>query len=278
MLARTWSHAAPLPPGAGKSSRTPSCLSIRTSGPATTPSAAASARSVNPGRSSIFRFSIAYAGMPATIALTGLASRSINASVSAIALRLSRISVTAGQITPPLPSPPIGESHCFITETTFASPTADRRTFAPNRPAISSTIRLVERFATSVAPAFTPAAPSSASAPSASVYSSPMYAPDSSRIASRSASGSCAKPTSAPTPATIRVNSARFSRVGSGACGNTPLASALTCVSTHPSDSSSMRAPADPLAFTESTTTLNRRRRMRSTSATRPSAATTRPT
>jgi hypothetical protein len=147
---------------------------------------------------------------------------------------------------------------CFIAATTFASPTAVRRTVAPKRPATSSSIRDVLRFVTSTrAPASLPL--STAIAPSASVYSSPMYRPCSSMIASRSASGSCAKPMSAPASRTASARPPgveRFSAVGSGAWGKMPESDVFRArISAHPSASSSCGAPVAPDEFTQSTAT-----------------------
>ena len=165
-----------------------------------------------------FSLTMVYDGIDAAILLKGSFVPASISRISPTPARLSRTLQIAGQITPPLPSPPISAFSRISAAATCASPTGVRTTRAPCRAATSSIILLVERFATTTLSR----APvnfcrsSRCPAVSARVYSSPGYWPFSSTSANRSASGSCANPTSAPLCLTASHSEPRCSRTGSG--------------------------------------------------------------
>src|SRR6267378_1632520 len=129
----------------GHASRRPSCVSTAASAKARR-SPAYTAPSCGPRGT--FALTIAYRGAPATISLTVFPSRASSASTSAAASGASRPACSAGYITPPFPSPPMGALSSMILRATCASPTGARTTLAPYARAASSTTRDVERLQT----------------------------------------------------------------------------------------------------------------------------------
>jgi hypothetical protein len=130
--------------------------------------------------------------------------------------KLSRQGLMPRAMTPPFPSPPIGERTSIIFSTTLISPTLVQWTGQPNLPATSATMRLVERL-TATGPGVRASA---LRTPRAMVASSPSGWPRSLTSARRSASASSANPTSAPERRTSSTSRPRFSLTGSGPRGN----------------------------------------------------------
>ena len=109
--------------------------------------------------------------------------------------------------------------------------------------------------------------PSTYSAASARVQSSPTGSPEPDTSASRSPSGSTAMPISAPAERTSRESSPRFAGIGSGSRGNRPSVASPTPSTLHPSRRSSSGTTAPPAPCTQSSATTGARPRIASTSS-----------
>ena len=146
-----------------------------------------------------------------------------------------------------------------MARTTWISPTLERTTSWPCRAATSSTARLDDR----LVPTGPGVLPSTKSAATTWVSSSPKKRPPSSTNASRSASGSTTMPRSAPVSATRSVSPAMWAGSGSGLWANRPVTSPLrTSTSVTPRAPSIAGTATAPTELMPSTTTRNPRWRM----------------